>query len=140
MKKNAFILAGFCALGLSAWQVQASNVECPSAINNNVGDNEPTGYEKIIELKGDLLYSTNPNAIVAGISCNSIYLHFNQSFGNVGISVYNEAGNLVYGGMVDTSVQQTVIIPIMGSSSGIFSVALDNAFGCAEGDFERGNP
>ena len=67
-------------------------------------------------------------------------LHFNQSFGNVGISVYNEAGNLVYGGMVDTSVQQTVIIPIMGSSSGIFSVALDNAFGCAEGDFERGNP
>ena len=79
----------------------------------------------------------NPNAINAGANRNSVYLHFNQNFGNVGISIYNESGNRVYSAVVDTSVQQTFVIPIAGNSNGTFNVVLDNANGFAEGDFER---
>lgn len=134
MKKNALILVGLCALGLFSWQTQAMNIERASIIN--IEDNVPTGYE-IIELIGDLLYGTNPNAIEAGANRNSVYLHFNQSFGNVNIKIYNATGGLCYSGVVDTTVQQTVIIPISGNNNGTYTVVLDNANGYAEGEFNR---
>ena len=99
-------------------------------------DNVPTGYEKI-ELQGKLDYNAGPNDIVAGANDNSIYLHFNQSFGNVGVSIYNPSGILVYNNVVDTSIQQTVIIPISSVAIGTYTVVLDNANGLVEGDFER---
>lgn len=134
MKKNALILVGLCALGLFSWQTQAMIIERASIIN--IEDNVPTGYE-IIELIGDLLYGTNPNAIDAGANRNSVYLHFNQSFGNVNIKIYNATGSLCYSGVVDTTVQQTVIIPISGNNDGTYAVVLDNANGYAEGEFNR---
>lgn len=134
MKKNALILAGLCALGLFSWQTQAMSIERASIIT--IEDNVPTGYE-IIELIGDLLYGTNPNAIEAGANRNSVYLHFNQSFGNVNIKIYNATGGLCYSGVADTTVQQTVIIPISGSNEGAYTVVLDNANGYAEGEFNR---
>lgn len=136
MKKNVLVFLSLCALCLLTWQVQAVNVERSSITIINTMDNVPTGYE-VIDLKGKLSYSAGPNDIVAGASKNSVYLHFNQSFGNVSIFIYNADGNLVYNSVVDTSMQQTVIIPIMGNSDGTFSVVLDNAFGDAEGDFRR---
>lgn len=136
MKKNALILAGLCFVSLSTWQVQAAIVEHPSFTIINVADNVPTGYEAIY-LEGKLSYSTGPNDVVAGANKNSVYLHFNQNCGNVSVSIYNADGNLVYNSVVDTSLQRTFIIPITGSSNGIFSVVLDNSVGFAEGDFDR---
>lgn len=130
MKKNVLILASLCALCLFTRQAQAAIVECPSVINIKMVDNVPTGYEAI-NLEGKLSYSTGPNDIVAGANKNSVYLHFNQSFGTVSISIYNAEGNLVYNSVVDTSMQRTFIIPITGSSNGIFSAVLDNSVGFA---------
>ena len=83
------------------------------------------------------MYGINPNAVVAGASDNAVYIGFNQDFGNVSITIYNGAGLVVYSTVVDTSVQQVVIIPITTAASGSFTVVLDNANGYAEGDFER---
>ena len=134
MKKKALILAGLCALCLSSWQSQAMNFEHTSIIN--VEDNVPTGFE-IIELRGDLIFGTGPNAIIAGANENSVYLHFNQSFGNVNICIYNASGNLIYNNVVDTSMRQTFIIPITSAASGTYSVVLNNANGYAEGEFDK---
>lgn len=79
----------------------------------------------------------NPNAISAGVNDNSLYLRFNRSFGNVDIKIYNATGSLVYNSVVNSSVQQTVVVPILGTTSGNHTVVLTNANGYAEGDFER---
>ena len=134
MKKKVLLLAGLCAFGLCTWEAQAVSLEHISIIS--MEDNVPTGYE-IIELKGDLDANAGPNAVVAGANDNSVYIHFNRSFGNVSITITNEAGHTVYHTVVDTSVQQTVIIPLTNAASGIYTVSLDNASGFAEGDFEH---
>ena len=134
MKKKAFVLAGLCAIGLCTWEAQAANISRNSIIN--MEDNVPTGYEVIV-LQGRLDVGTNPNAVVAGVNDNSVYIHFNQSFGNVSISIYNVMGNLVYNTVVNTAIQQTVIIPFSNVASGTYTVVLDNANGYAEGDFEH---
>ena len=133
--KKALILSSLCILALSTpWPVQAVNHETSSI--TNMEDNVPTGYE-IIVLKGKLDYNTGSDGIIAGANDNSVYIHFNQSFGNVSISIYNAVGNRVYNTVVDTSVQQTVIIPFSNMANGNYTVVLDNANGYAEGDFER---
>ena len=133
MKKKELMLMGFCALSPCAWETHASTFTISSL--SIVGDNLPTGYE-IIELQGTLMYGVAPNVIVAGANRNSVYLHFNQSFGNVNVRIYNDSGSLVYNSFVDTSTQQTVIIPITGNSNGTYTVELDNVVGFAEGYFE----
>ena len=135
MKKKALLLAGLCAFGLFAWEAQAVSLGHISIIN--AGDNVPTGYEKI-ELRGDLDVSIGPNSISAGVNDNSVYLHFNRNLGNVSVSLYNPAGVLLYNNVVNTAVQQTIIIPIANNSgNGDYYITLDNANGFAEGEFER---
>lgn len=135
MNKKALLLMGLFTLGLCAWQAQALNTT-PQFINENETDvpDPPQGYE-VIELKGSLMYGINPNAIVAGVDKNAVYIQFNQNLGNVNIALYNENNVIVYSDVVDTSVQQTVIIPL--STNGTYTVELSNASGYAEGDFER---
>jgi hypothetical protein len=135
MKKNVLLLAGLCAFGLCTWEAQAVSLETNPIYWNGM-DNVPHGYEEIV-LRGDLIWGIGPNAIAAGANENSVYLHFNQSFGNVSICIYNVAGNLIYSSVVDTSVQQTMIIPISTSVSGTCTVVLNNANGYVEGDFEH---
>lgn len=96
----------------------------------------PHGYDKI-NLQGTLMFGIDPNAIVAGVSDNDIYIGFNQSFGNVNISIYNGMGILVHSTVVNTDVQSVVIIPFCGVTSGSYTVELNNANGSADGDFER---
>lgn len=134
MIKKALLLVGLCAIGLCTWEAQAMTSKNVSIIN--MEDNVPTGYEVIV-LQGTLMFGNNPNAIIAGANRNSVYIHFDRSFGNVNISIYNAAGVLVYNSVADTSVQQTMIIPVTNSVSGTYTVVLDNADGYAEGDFER---
>ncbi len=81
------------------------------------------------------MYGVGQEAIVAGASDNAVYIHFNQSFGNVSVKIYNDAGCLVYCSEVNTSVQQTFIIPIMGGVNGHYVLELNNANGYAEGEF-----
>ena len=73
----------------------------------------------------------------AGQDDIAVYVYFHQNFGNVSVSLYNETGCLVYNTVVDTSVQQTLVIPISWAPSGIYYLELDNAFGNAEGEFIR---
>lgn len=134
MKKNALILAGLWALGVFTWQAQAANVERSSIIK--VEDNVPTGYE-VIDLRGSLMMGVNPNAINAGANDNNVYIGFNQSFGNVNISIYNGMGCLVYSTVVNTDVQQVIIIPFSGVASGSYIVELNSANGYAEGEFDK---
>ena len=135
MKTKALLLFGICAIGLCTWRAQAVNI-VPIPINISKTEDPPAGYE-VINLKGTLMYGINPNAIVAGSSDNAVYIGFNQSFGNVNISIYNAMGGLVYSTVVNTNVQQTIIIPFSNVLSGTYTVELSNANGYAEGDFDK---
>ena len=134
MKNKLFLFLLLSAIGLNAWKIQATNLETITVcfIENNV----PNGYD-VIFLHGDLASSIGPNSIVAGASDNAVYIGFNQSFGNVNISIYNAMGGLVYSTVVNTNVQQTIIIPFSNVLSGTYTVELSNANGYVEGDFDK---
>ena len=137
MKKKAVLLVGLCTIGLCSWEMQAVNINAKSLpINMREIADPPQGFEKI-DLLGDLLLNVGPNAIVAGASDDAVYIGFNQSFGNVNISIYNGMGGLVYNSVVNTDVQQVYIIPFTTAASDTFTVELSNANGYAEGDFDR---
>lgn len=136
MKKIALLLAGLCAFSLNIWKAQAINLEAvPLCLNNEV-NNMPNGFEEI-DLLGCLNYGVGPNAIEAGASDDAVYIHFNQGFGNVNISIYNSMGGLVYSTVVNTDMQQTFIIPFSNVASGSYTVELSNANGYVEGDFNK---
>ena len=134
MKTKLLLLVSLCAISLGAWKIQAGNPE--TTIKCFMEINVPTGYD-VINLHGELMYNIGPNAIVAGASDDAVYIGFNQSFGNVNISIYNGMGGLVYSTVVDTSVQSVVIIPFTSAASGSYTVELNNANGYADGDFEK---
>ena len=82
-------------------------------------------------------YNTGPDDIVAGVKDNSVYIHFDTGLGLVGISIYNESGNLIYHCVLDTATQRTIIIPMTNTANGNFFVEFDNNIGFAEGNFEH---
>ena len=137
MKKNTLIIIGLCALGLCFGDVQAVN-KAPTPIEINKWEiaDPPQGYEKI-NLQGTLMLGVGPNAIVAGASDDAVYVGFNQDFGNVNITIYNSNGLQVYSTVVDTSIQQVVIIPFTSAASDAYTIALNHADNYAEGDFEK---
>ena len=96
----------------------------------------PNGTEQI-KLRGSLDLNAGPNSVEAGQDDIAVYVYFHQNFGNVSVSLYNEAGCLVYSTVVDTSVQQTLVIPISWAPCGMYYLELNNAFGNAEGEFLR---
>ena len=134
MNKKTLFLASFCAIGLYTWEAQAINPKTTPIINES--NSLPHGYEHII-LRGDLLFGIGPNAIEAGASDDDIYIQFNQSFGNVNIAIFNGNGQQVYSTVVDTSVQQVVIIPFTTAAVDTYTVVLNNANGYVEGDFDK---
>lgn len=135
MKTKTLLLVGLCAIGLYSWKTQAVNTKS-IPINNIEMADPPSSYEKI-ELQGSLMFGINPNAIVAGANDDAVYIGFNQSFGNVNISIYNAMGGLVYSTVVNTDVQQTIIIPFANVLSGTYTVEVSNANGSVEGDFDK---
>lgn len=133
---KTLVLVGLCAVGLCSWNVQASNPQ-QTYVNVCVEDNHiPSGAEQI-KLQGKLNFNAGPDDIEAGATENAVYLYFNRNHGCVNISIYNAEGVICYNTVVNTGVQQMVVIPIMGNSTGIYSVVLDNAEGLVEGDFEH---
>lgn len=105
MNKTVFLLVGLCAVSFCTLRVQASVPE-QILINTRTEDNHiPSDADKI-ELKGKLDLNAGPGDIEAGATETAVYLYFNQSFGNVSITIYNDSGLLVYTSVVDTSMQQ----------------------------------
>ena len=137
MKKKVLLLVGLIVIGLCAWETQAMSIVSISIPTNHKDvEDPPPGYEKI-NLQGSLMFGVGPNAVVAGANENSVYIGFNQDFGNVSISIYNEAGLVVYSTVVNTSVQQVVIIPFSSAASGTYTIELNSANGYVDGDFEH---
>lgn len=136
MKKKTLILTGLCALGLFTWEVQAFSPK-QVLVKMDKEDNHIPSTAERIRLQGKLDINTGPDDIEAGATEQAVYLYFNQSFGNVSISLYNATGLLIYNCVVDTSMQQFVVIPITSTESGTYTVELSNANGYVEGDFER---
>ena len=136
MNKNTLFLAILFAINLCSWKAIGANLDSFPIVLINKEYTVPTGYDEI-RLHGKLDVSIGPNAVVAGASDNAVYIGFNQDFGNVSISIYNEAGLVVYSAVVNTSVQQVVIIPFTSAASGTYTVELNSANGYADGDFNR---
>ena len=134
MKRIVLILIGLCFLGFLTWEVQAVNPK--TAPKYTIENNMPNEYDRI-ELHGLLATIAGPNAIVAGASDDAVYIEFNQSFGNVNISIYNDMGGTVYSTVVNTDVQQVVIIPFNAAASGTYTVELNNVNGYADGNFDH---
>ena len=91
----------------------------------------------VIELRGDLDYGAGHNSVEAFASKNSVQVYFHQNFGNVNITIMSESGSVVYNNTVNTAVQKTFSIPLSNTSSGNYTLILDNANGYAEGEFAR---
>ena len=127
------IMAGLCLFGLWAGNFPANNPRTMNMIQKTI--DVPHGYEHI-ELRGDLMLNAGPTAIEAGVSDDAIYVQFNQNFGNVTVTVYNPNGLTIYSGVVNTAVQQLLVIPVSLNDEGIYTIVLENATGYADGDFE----
>ena len=136
MSKNTLFLAILFAINLCSWKALGADWDHSPIVHINNEYNVPTGYDEI-RLYGKLDVNVGPNAVVAGASENSVYIGFNQDFGTVSITIYNGADLVVYSTVVDTSVQQVVIIPFTNAASGSYYLELSNAFGYADGEFER---
>ena len=134
MNKKEIFLSIFCVIGLCVWGAQAVTPKATLAPYES--NSVPHGFDEII-LQGDLLYSIGPNAIEAGARDDAVYIQFNQSFGNVSITIYNSSNLVVFSTVVDTSIQQVVIIPFANASADSYSVVLSHANNYAEGDFEK---
>lgn len=105
--------------------------------NYSLGENSvPHGNDEI-DLYGHLDLTHEPGEIEAYTDQNTVYVVFNRSFGYVNITLYNESGLSIYTDVVNTSVQQTVIIPITGAPNGTYTLVLENTTGYAEGEFNK---
>ena len=133
MSKKTLIFSIFYVIGLCTWTQAATPVTSPFTYELS---NVPNGYDDIV-LRGDLMYGIGPDAIEAGANDDEVYIQFNQSFGNVNITIYNSNGQQVYSTVVDTSIQQVVIIPFTSAAADAYTVKLNHADGYAEGDFEK---
>lgn len=133
--KKAVLLSCFLLLLLN---MEGKENFLGNAPSTNEKVSIPHGAEEII-LHGTLNLGNGPSRIEAYLYGDFVYVNFNHNYGNVSVSLYNASGLLVYSDVVDTSVQQTVIIPVTGGTGSAYTLVLDNANGYAEGDFEKGD-
>ena len=134
MKNILPALLWCCLLGFVVLETQANNSE-PIFVSETT-DELPPSYD-VIELQGSLVLTPGSKPIDAGVNDNSVYIQFNQNFGNVNVTVYNPDGLTIYSGVVNTAVQQLLVIPLSFSTEGTYTVYLENATGYADGDFEK---
>ena len=123
MNAKHLLLILFCIVGLSGI--------CETT-------NPPLGADEI-HLVGQLDLNQGPNDIQAYADENYVYIYFHRNFGNVSITLYNVMGVMIYNDVVNTTVQQTVIIPITGIVDSTLTLVLENANGYAEGEFRNGS-
>lgn len=133
MKKLlTLILAGFGSIcNIEAISIGHQEIPYQIVSHNYQPDNTP------IVLYGLLDYGVNQNSIEAFACKNSVQICFHQNFGYVNITLMSETGSVVYNNTVNTAVQQTFYISLSDTSSGNYTLILDNANGYAEDDFAR---
>lgn len=123
MNAKTLFLFVFCLVGISGMCITTD---------------PPTGLQEI-HLNGKLDLNHGLNDIETYTDQVNVYVVFHRGFGVVSITLFNELGVSVYSDVVDTAIQQTVVIPISGKPSGIYSVLLESALGYSEGDFSKTN-
>ena len=133
MKMKTIIMAVICLLSLYSEKIAVSS---PKAIPLVMETTEKPHGSEIIYLQGSLVLNAGPNAIEAEVGDDAIYIKFNQNFGYVSVTIYNPYGLSIYSGMVNTAVQQLLVIPVSLNDEGIYTIVLENATGYADGDFE----
>lgn len=101
-------------------------------------DPPPSGADRI-ELMGLLDINHGPNDVEAFADQNFVYIYFHRNFGNVSIALYNPTGVMIYNDVVNTAVQQQLVIPITDLVDGVYTVVLENATGYVDGEFEKNN-
>lgn len=137
MKKSFLPLLIVCLFSLLVIEGKANSIFTQVAnLEKQVSFDNPPDYN-LIDLLGRLDYNASSEDITAWVENNTVHICFSRSFGNVSISLYNPNGLLIHNSVVDTSVQQQVIIPIYGFTNGIYTLVLENATGYVEGDFEE---
>lgn len=134
MEKKLLLLTGLCMLGFVTGIVQAVNPKTDPLRQET--DIIPHGYD-IIVLQGSLVFGMGPNAIEVGVNDNNVYIQFNQNFGTVAIKLYNPNGVNLYSGDVNTAVQQQLFVPVTFATEGTYYIFIENAWGYAEGEFEK---
>lgn len=134
MKIRILFLFCFCLLGISVLETQALNPE--SLFIEEKSDELPPDYD-LIELRGNLVLNAGPNAVEAGFNETSVYIQFNQNLGYVDVTIINPSGSTIYSGVVNTAMQQLLVIPMTFSTEGTYTVVIENASGYADGDFEK---
>jgi hypothetical protein len=110
---------------------------CTLVMGQQHNSNTPFLDGDEIVLQGVLETGANPDDIGASVNEDVVQVYFSRSFGNVSLSLYNGNNMLIYSGVVNTGVQQLVVIPINGMASGTYTLVLSNNNGVAEGEFER---
>jgi hypothetical protein len=98
---------------------------------------DPPINAQTIHLKGKLDVNAGPNDIEAYFDGNYVYVNFHRDFGAVSITLYDPSDLTIYSDMVNTSVQQLVVIPLTTLSEGVYTLVLESAFGYSDGDFVR---
>lgn len=121
MKTNTLLL--FCLFAL-----------CFSATSDPT--DPPTTAQQII-INGRLDTNAGPNDVEAYVDGHYVYVSFHRNFGNVSITLYDPDGLTLYSDVVNTSVQQLVVIPVTSFSEGIYTIVLESVLGYAEGEFEK---
>lgn len=115
------------------WKALVTSLKISPVIQNEKTIFFPNDAERI-ELNGTLMFN-HQSSIEAAVNDYAVYIQFNQNFGNVSISLYNQSGALIHNGMVDTSVQSQVVIPFLNSTNGTYTLVLENVSGYVEGEF-----
>ena len=98
-------------------------------------DNPPN--QSTILLQGSLDTNAGPNDVEAYVDEYNIYINFHRSFGNVNITLYNPFGLTVYHDVINTNIQNLVVIPISGLPEGTYTIVLEKNSNYLDGDFEK---
>lgn len=110
---------------------------CTLFIKATCKSSDPPSTSEQIHLHGTLDFSISQDNVEAFVDENAVYVCFRRSFGYVTVSIYNPTGLTIYCSVVNTTVQQQLIIPISLNNEGIYTLVLENATGYADGDFEK---
>lgn len=110
---------------------------CAICVTATCDPEDPPTNAKQIYLNGLMDYNAGPNDIEAYLDGNYVYLYFHRDFGAVSVTLYDPTSLVIYSDVVNTSVQQLVVIPITTLAEGIYTIVLENAFGYSDGEFVR---
>ena len=101
-----------------------------------IGDPDPPITAETIQLMGLLDTNAGPDDIEAYFDGSTVYVCFHRSFGSVNITLYDPSNVMVYNNVVNTEIQQLVVIRLNSLTQGVYTLYLENTFGYSNGEFE----